>query len=262
MSKLNIFIDGSWLYKACGPGYVLAAKTEHTDSGFRIDFEKLNHCLLDHAQRKNPDCNALGELHLSTSVFTLPDDFDTWPDQYDNVLPAYIDQTKRSNYARNRFVQSALDVGYFPDSVYRPPIKSWILEKLVQKRYQEKQVDATVVALLVRSAITQPNDYHCVVTGDSDILPAIRVAYPQYSNNVFVATTHPDELRAEHRQTSFSLSNFEFNIDPYYLQDNVEHFMQGEHIYSCAHCHQVFARHKPIPARARPCCSNCNAKRS
>lgn len=262
MSKLNVFIDGSWLYKACGPGLVLAAKTEHTDSGVRVDFRKFNQTLLAYARQHNPDCTELGEMHLSTSVFTLPDDFDTWPDQYEAVLPTHVEQTKRSNFARNRFVQGALDVGYSLEAVYRPPIKTWILEKLIQRKYQEKQVDATVVALLVRSAITQPNDYHCVVTGDSDILPAIRVAYPQYSKNVFVATTHPDELRAEHRQTSFSLSNFEFDIEPIYLQDHVKDFIQGDNVYVCAHCHQVFVRPRPIPTKTRPCCSNCHAKRA
>lgn len=141
-------------------------------------------------------------------------------------------------------------------------MKGWILEKLRAKRYQEKQVDATVVALLVRSAITGPEDVHVVITGDADVLPAIRVAYPEYSRNVLVATTHPDELAAERRQTSFSLSHFQFDIPPVYLQDNAIKLIAGAHVYSCAHCAKVFTRPKPIPKNARACCVPCNAKRT
>ena len=48
-------------------------------------------------------------------------------------------------------------------------------------RYQEKQVDTTVVALLVRDAIEHPDDCFALVAGDADILPAIQVAYPNYT---------------------------------------------------------------------------------
>lgn len=141
-------------------------------------------------------------------------------------------------------------------------MKGWILKRLREETYQEKQVDPTVVALLVRSAITQPDDFHVVITGDADMLPAIKVAYPKYSENVFIATTHPDELKAEHRQTSFSYSNLEFKIPPLYLQDNVASIMRGDHVYTCAHCHKAFARQKPIPMKARPCCKPCDARRT
>lgn len=141
-------------------------------------------------------------------------------------------------------------------------MKGWILEKLRLKRYQEKQVDATVVALLVRSAIVSPDDVHVVITGDADVLPAIKVAYPEYSRNVMVATTHPDELKAENRQTAFSLSHFDFDIPPFYLQDHAANILGGAHVYACAHCHKAFARPKPIPAKARPCCFHCNKQRT
>lgn len=262
MPQLNVFIDGSWLYKACSPGLVLASKTKNSDHGVRLDFSRLNDALLSHVKSVDAGCAEIGGLYLSTSLFCLPDDFDSWPERYDFVLPEQIEKTKRSLYARGKFVQAAIDSGYSDDAIYRPLIKTWILEKLAQNRYQEKQVDATVVALLVRSAITRPNDYHCVITGDSDILPAIKVAYPHYSKNVFVATTHPDELRAEHRQTAFSLGSFEFDIPAFYLQDHLAAIIQGQHVYTCAHCHSVFSRAKPIPARARPCCFECNTSRT
>ncbi|UTG93456.1 hypothetical protein [Geobacter sulfurreducens] len=262
VSKLHIFIDGSWLYKACSPGLVLASKTENSDKGVRINFSRLNKNLLHHVQHIDKGCDSIGDLYLSTSLFRLPDDFDRWPEQYDSVLPDHVEKTKRSLYARGQFVQSALDAGYSEDAVYKPVIKTWILDKLLQHRYQEKQVDATVVALLVRSAIIHGDDYHCVITGDSDILPAIKVAYPEYSKNVFVATSHHDELKAEHRQTAFSLSSFKFNIPAFYLQDHLVNIISGDYPYACAHCHKVFVRSRAIPKTARPCCGVCNSQRT
>jgi len=262
VSRLNVFIDGSWLFKACGPEKALAGATEWPGKSFRLDFAKLNNALLSHAKSHITWCDELGDLYISTSVFALPDDFDEWPTEYDSVTTDDIDRTRRSVESRQCFVDGAVGAGYRDDAVYRPRMKGWILDQLRVGRYQEKQVDATVVALLVRSAITGPNEVHVVITGDADVLPAIRVAYPEYSRNVFVATTHPDELLAERRQTSFSLSNFDFEIPPYYLQDHAADVLGGANVYTCAHCHKVFARPNAIPTTARPCCKPCHEKRT
>ncbi len=80
---------------------------------------------------------------------------------------------KRAVHAREQLIREAVDGGYSEDGVYRPPLREWTLRKVVKGEYQEKQVDTTVVALLVRSAVTRPNDFHTVITGDSDILPAV-----------------------------------------------------------------------------------------
>jgi hypothetical protein len=262
VSRLNIFIDGSWLFKACAAEKALAGRTERPTKSFPLDFGKLDSALLAHAHSTRPPCDTLGERYISTSIFSLPDDFDDWPIDFPDVTTEDISRTRSGINARQHFLDGALAVGYSDIAVYHPKMKGWILEKLRSKRYQEKQVDATVVALLVRSAITHPDDVHGVITGDADVLPAIKVAYPEYSKNVFIATTHPDELKAERRQTSFSLSNFDFDISPYYLQEHAENLMQGEHVYICAHCNKVFSRPKPVPAKARPCCAPCHAKRT
>jgi uncharacterized LabA/DUF88 family protein len=262
MSQLNIFIDGSWLFKACAPEKVIAARTEWPDKTFGVDFARLNSALLQHAKAAAPGCESLGDRYLATSVFTLPENFDEWPNEYEGVTADQVAITRKGVFARQKFVEAAQAAGYSDAAVYRPKLKGYMLEKLRNRRYQEKQVDASVVALLVRSAITKPDDYHVVITGDADMLPAIKVAYPEYSKNVFIATTHPDELRAEHRQTSFSLASFDFQLPPFYLQDHVAAVMRGEHVYTCAHCHKAFARPKPIPAKARPCCHPCNAQRT
>ena len=262
MSKLNVFIDGSWLFRACAPERALASHTEWADKAFPLDFNRLDAALIKHAAATVPDCGAIGERYLATSIFTLPENFDEWPKEFPGVSADDVARTRGGVALRERFVKGAVDAGYSTRAIYRPKMKGWILERLRTNRYQEKQVDATIVALLVRSAITHPHDVHVVITGDADVLPAVKVAYPEYSRNVLVATTHPDELRAENRQTSFSLSNFEFDIPPFYFQDHVAELAAGAHVYTCAHCHKVFARPKSIPGKARPCCFTCNAKRT
>ena len=262
MPRLNVFIDGSWLFKACAPERALAGRTEWSERTFQLDFEKLDRALLQHADQHTGHCDSLGDRFIATSIFSLPDNFDDWPNEYDGVTADDIVRTKSGVFARERFVEGAVGAGYSAKAVYRPRMKGWILERLRTKRYQEKQVDATVVALLVGSAIVEPDGVHVVITGDADVLPAIKVAYPEYSKNVVVATTHPDELMAESRQTSFSLANFQFDIPPFYLQDHAANLLKGEHVYVCAHCNKAFARPKPIPSKARPCCNPCNAKRT
>src|SRR5438552_637030 len=130
MPRLHIFIDGSWLYKVAAPDRVLAAKTENPTQAVRIDFGRLDGTLLRHAQSHDKTCTDLGDRFLSTSIFTLPPDFDSWPDQYDSVLPEQIEQTKRGIYARNRFVETAIGAGYSEAAIYRPLLRSWILTKL------------------------------------------------------------------------------------------------------------------------------------
>ena len=262
MSKLHLFIDGSWLFRACGAEKALAAATEWPDHAFRLDFTKLNQALLQHATHRVPECRELGEQYLSTSVFNLPDEFDSWPDQHHDINAQDVVSIRKSVSARDIFAKRAVAAGYHPDAIFHPRFKPWMVEKLRNRQFQEKQVDATVVALLVRSAILYPDDVHVVITGDADILPALKLAYPQYSRNLFIATTHPDELLAERRQTSFSLQSFDFVIAPFYLQDNAEQLLQGEFVSRCAHCHKAFARPKPIPPGRRPCCKPCNDKRT
>jgi hypothetical protein len=178
MSRLNVFIDGSWLFKQCAPENTLAAHTEWPDKAFGLDFTKLNKVLLAHSAQSKPGCDALGERYLVTSIFTLPDNFDEWPAEYEGVTVEDVGRTRNGARAREHFVAAAVASGYSEDAVYRPRLKGWILKRLREGTCEEKQVDPTVVALLVRSAITQPEDYHVVITGDADMLPAIKVAYP------------------------------------------------------------------------------------
>lgn|SRR5690606_3304704 len=262
--KLNIFVDGSWLFKACGRERALSNRLEYSDSVFRLDFKKLSDELLQYANKHDSDCTEFGERIFSTSIFSLPDDLDHWPEEHEDITKDDVERVRSTVAVRERFAQSALDAGFSDEAIFHPRLKGWMLEKLRIGRYQEKQVDATVVALLVRSAIENGNDYHAIITGDADILPAIKVAYPKYSSNVFLVTTHPDQLAAESRQTSFSLTEFDYAMEPYYLEQHADKLLEGENIYVCVHCNKVFSRPHAIPeaAKKRPCCNPCHQKRT
>ncbi len=262
MAKLNVFIDGTWLFRSCSPSKVLASKTERPENSFSLNFAKFDQALLQHVNSHGGNCDGFRDRYIATSIFDIPDDFESWSDYYEDFTPAQIEQAKRGSYARDRFVNNAIDAGYSSDAIFRPRMKHYILKNLTEGKYQEKQVDATVVALLVRSAIEHQQGFHAIVTGDSDILPAIRVAYPEYTKNVVIVSTHPDELSAEHRQTSFSLNNFDFDIPPFYLQDHVVTIIHGENPYRCAECNKVFVRSNPIPQKSRPYCNGCYSSRT
>lgn len=262
MSRIHIFIDGSWLFKACAPERALANKLEYADRAFRLDFTRLSQALLDYANRHDQNCTDFGERIFCTSIFSLPEDLDEWPAERDDVSEDDVASVRNGVAARERFAKSAVDAGFSEVGIFRPRLKGWMLQRLRDHRFHEKQVDATVVAMLVRSAIVNQGDYHAIVTGDADVLPAIRVAYPEYSRNVFVATTHPDQLLAEARQTSFSLADFDYAVAPYFLEQNAHEFLQGENVYRCGHCGKVFSRPKAIPRSALPCCNPCNQRRT
>ena len=262
MKQLNIFIDGSWLFRVCQSDGALASKTENSDYSFSLNFDKLNKALLEHVKKTDEDCSELGDMYFITSIFTIPQNIEKWPEDNPDMSSGAIDRVKRGAFARERIATNAIRAGYKQDAIFRPRLKPFMIEKLASGKFQEKQVDASVVALLVRSAITKPNDYHLLITGDSDIIPAIKVAYPEYSKNVVIATTHPDELRAEHRQTSFSFDSVEFSLPPIYLQDHIKEIIHGDNIYECGNCRVVFTRQYPIPANKRPYCLECAESRT
>ena len=259
--KLHIFIDGSWLFKIGAPEGVLASKTDKPTKPFFLDFSKLNQALLAHVREHDQECTELGDLYYATSIFDIPDDVDDWPTDYPNITKDHIEIVKKNVHARGVVAKNAVTAGYSQDAIYHPKLRGFIVERLNDKSYQEKQVDSSVVALLVRSAIVNSDDYHVVITGDSDILPAIRVAYPEYSRNVLVATSHPDELSASHRHTSYSIHNFEFNLESFFFQDHVAEIIEGNNAYNCSNCHKVFTTFNPIPQRSRPYCAICHETR-
>lgn len=254
---LNIFIDGTWLLHQCAAGGSLANATDDPSHRFALDFSKLKVALVDHVRSAGAACDGVSEAYISTSIFALPVDFADWPNRFEDITSEQVEKTRYAVKRREDLVAKAAKAGYRTDAVYRPPIRDYIIRKLADGKYQEKQVDTSVVALLVRSAITRADDHHVVISGDSDILPAVRVAYPEFTRNVFVATTHPDELNPSHRQTAFSLVDFEFHVPPFFMQnkENAQKLLEGAHVYRCEECGLVFSMSKPIPKGSRPRCS-------
>jgi len=257
MAKMNVFVDGSWLFKVCQPDGVLSQKTERDTYPFPIDFAKLNKEIVSHICKEESSCTDIGDCYFATSIFDLPSDFEDWPNRYSDVSQSNIEITKKNVAAREAFTNKAISAGFKDSAVYRPKFKKYMLDNLLKKRFQEKMVDASVVALLVKYAITNPSDFHVVITGDSDILPAIKVAYPEYSKNVIIATAHPDELRAEHRQTSFSYTEFSFQYSAFYFQEHIKEIIEGNHVYTCNKCSRILVRANEIPKSSMPYCSNC-----
>lgn len=264
--KLNILIDGTWLFNVCKPGNALARKTVKENSVFRINFKRFNDATKIHLKNQGiinelEDCD-LGELYLSTSIFTLPDDFDSWPTKY-NIPEKHIKKTKSVITARKIFVENAINAGYKDDAIYKPVLKDYHLQNLINGQLQEKQVDTTIVALLVKLAIVNSingnqNHYYGILTGDADILPAIKVAYPEFTKNVFIITTRPDDNNPQHRQSAFSLSQFQTEIKPMYLNDYVANIMDGNYVYTCHDCNRVFSRNKKLSDKIiTPYCNHC-----
>jgi hypothetical protein len=257
MGHLNVFVDGTWLLHQCSAGGSLANSTDDPDHRFNLDFAKLNEALVGHVKAFGASCSGIGDAYISTSIFALPADFVDWPNRFDDITSEQIEKTQYAVRRREEFINRASKAGYLTEAVYRPPIRDYIIRKLADGKYQEKQVDTSVVALLVRSAITRKEDHHAVITGDSDILPAVRVAYPAFTKNVFVATTHPDELNPSHRQTAFSLVDFQFEVPPFFMQnkENAQKILEGECVYRCEECGVVFSMARAVPAGRRPRCS-------
>lgn len=246
MSKLHVFIDGSWLYKVV-KGQVFDRFVESPDT-FEIDFIKLNSLLLNHVRKYRVNCNEIGECHFVTSIFKLPPDFDAWVGKKIQlnqssmiVQQSNINETRRNVKSREDFAHSALEAGYDPKDILRVGFQEWMLLCLIDKqlRYQEKQVDTTLVALLMKSVFQNKDDCFALVAGDADILPAISIAFPEYTKSIFPVLTSLDERNGRNKQTSYKYFDFNFEIDTLILQNNVHDIMKGN-VHRCTECHKLF----------------------
>jgi NYN domain len=263
LPNLNVFIDGSWLFNACRAGRSLSASTEESSGNFSIDFDRFNDSLLRYVKEQSAVQDlTLGDLFMVTSIFEIPAGSEDWPINYsEHCTTEGLERVKNGAGARERFVAKALVAKYRDETVFRPKLKPYIVASLGEGRYQEKQVDATVVALVVKYAITKPLDFHIIVSGDKDMLPAVQVACPEFTKNVSVATTHPDGMSSEQRQSAFSLFSYEFTIPPFILEDHSEKIIAGAKAYKCRECGKTFVRAKPVPRTARPTCSPCSKQK-
>lgn len=272
--ETRYFFDGSWLFKV--QAGVLKSKRIMSENMFPIliDFGKLSRFILKHVQENGfEDCKILGERHCCISVFNLPKNHSSWESKRICDLSPFlknndyeitkkdIETTVRGCNLRAKFASNAIASGFSKESIIRPDLKPWMVEKLSKDTYQEKQVDTTVVALVVASATTKSNEIHAIVAGDADILPAVKIAYPKYSKNILIVTTHPDELKAENRQTAFSYQDEDFEIPALYLQYHVESIMKGNAV-KCDNCGGVFEYKAIRNLKKRIYCKDCELERT
>lgn len=255
MQQLNIFIDGSWLYKTCNPQGVLAAKTDRPNYPFVIDFEKLNKTLLRHV-RKNTYCHSIGSLYYATSIFRLPEQITDLGDLGSDSKKLFKG-LERNIHGREKVADDALAAGYSKELIFRPSIRAYHIENIIKGDHQEKLVDTAIAALSVRRAYTNPSDINLIISGDADVLMAIKIAHPKFLKRVCIAATHNDEMNENYQKMSYSFQKLKFKIDPFYLQDNIIDIIQGENVYSCFNCRKVFTTIKPIPPLTVPYCSQC-----
>lgn len=136
MSKLNIFVDGTWLLVQCAAGGSMANATDRPEHRFELDFSRLNDALLSHANSHGAKCDSIGEAQISTSIFSLPEDFDNWSSQFDDITAESIEKVRRGVTAREKFVHYAKSVGYLTDAVYYPRIRDHIIRRYMEDLFE------------------------------------------------------------------------------------------------------------------------------
>jgi hypothetical protein len=260
--EFNVYIDGTWLFNQCAPGRIFANRMEFPENRFRLDFSHLLELIADELGERlaaagvSQTTPERGALYFYTAIFNVPAETD--PD-WGNT-----DDIRRGSEARRRFADDAVDAGFSDEGIFDVPLRAWIVERLRERRYQEKMVDTSLVARLVEQAIADPDRLHVLISGDLDMLPAIGTVVPRYTETVVLATTHPDQYVRGEAQSSFRLNQFAFRYDPIYLEQGLERLVAGEYVYRCSNprCNRVFTRPRPIPARSNPICKPCNDARS
>jgi len=257
-ARLNIVIDGSqWSTMEFVPSSTAAQKNH--DEG--VNFKALEALLLKHLFKHEGTRAELGERHLVASLFASPPDLDAWPDK-DRVLFERR-YTKQNIEVRHRFVQTALDAGYSGDAVYRIPLRKWMLRSSM---HHEDHVATTVSALLAGLVTRSPDDFHCAVTDNTNILAAVTVACPQSLERLFIAPIRRGVLFGEHGRTMLSPAESDFRIPPFFLADHISivvregYAVGGNFVFECTRCHKTFTRRRP-PAKTPLICESCSFKR-
>ncbi len=223
----NAYIDGSWLFRQCGPNGLLANQTEYPENVFRLDFGRLLSVFGGHLSRSlGGEVADPAELFLYTAIFVIPSEPDPkWGD---------ISFIESNSHTRRMFADSAVAAGFHDEGIFDVPLRGWIVEKLRDRRYQEKMVDTSVVARIVEQSIRYPDRLHVLVSGDTDMVPAISTVVPEYTETIVLATTHPDQYNPLDAQSSFRLNSFDFRVPPLYLERHTMELAQGDFVYRCS----------------------------
>jgi hypothetical protein len=253
--KYNVYVDGSWLFRQCAAGGVLSRSTTNPNTYFGLDFRKLvstiKASLVEVAGSKK--LRPAG-LYFYSAIFELPSS--------PNVELGDIAFLENNVYARRKFIEEATAGGFDCSGVHRVKLDKYILKKSRERTYREKMVDTSVVARFVEQAILYPERIHVLVTGDSDMLPAIELVSPAYTESVALVTTHPDQYDRSDGQTSFRLVEFPYVSEPLFLESCTHQLLVGNFVYRCSHCLKAFARERELARRENSVCAGCQEGRS
>lgn len=258
--KLNLYVDGSWLFKQCDRKKIFANRTESPGRWVSVDFTKMISLIEGRAGAFYGSAPERGVAYFCTSIFTIPVDADTWP----TVLrdPSRLSKLRANVHARQAFADKAVAAGFAPDGLLHPTLRPWVLDRIATHGYQEKQVDTWLVAHLVERAISEPDSIHFIASGDADMMPGIQTVVPRYTERVVHVGTHPLQFDLEDQQTSFAFESFRLRHGPVYLEDYLDQFIEGAYVYHCRNpgCGKVFTRTEPPHGTTAGFCAACEAE--
>ena len=215
MTTVHVYIDGSWLYKLCQKsnntdiesGAFVRAK--NLNCHFQIDFEKLSNTLSEIMRKKCGDEINLFRKIIVTSVFKVGEKkFNDYCNKEEiinairntpfrgkfDLSDEEVERIANSIISRRTFAGNAVKYDYNKNDngfIFESILNEQRLRSYINSTYTEKMVDTALVASLVKGAIINKYDYHCLVAGDADMISALKVAYPDYHKNIFLATVDP-----------------------------------------------------------------------
>ena len=119
MSKLHVYIDGTWLFKVV-EGNVFDRFLVNPRY-FTIDFNKLNSLMLQHIAKQHPECTELGNCYFVTSLFNIPADFDNWVGK--RITHPYGGQAITARRPRRCSLEAIAPPPWWPEiSAFRPQV--------------------------------------------------------------------------------------------------------------------------------------------
>lgn len=228
-TKLNLFADGSWLFKACRPGGYLALRTENPEMRFKLDFNKFVLCIRNHISNIANDEIIYSKKYIASSIFdtvntSVP--IDEWPIRFSGITKEMIENFIKNITARTRFISNAEKYGGFEYDSNNEILNPRILKQWSEEKYREKLVDTKVaIALMQCIGEHKNNEYYAVVTGDKDLLPALQAKYPDYTKNVLLITTSPDSVAGISSHELVDFVDDKFRLTPFLLDEHIDSFL-------------------------------------
>ncbi len=153
MNRCHIYVDGTWLFKQCGRGGILPQQTMYDN--FYLDFTKFSQRIKSTLAESSGQTIYDGSLWYYTSIIRNIPDFTN-----DGISLAFLQETST---AKERTVDSARDAGYDVSGVFEVPFQHWMPKRIIERTFQEKMVDTSLVARMVLSCIDSRNDFQYLV---------------------------------------------------------------------------------------------------